>query len=584
MVFTRRNVWANGGDFSDPVLYWYARGVRILRSKPISDPTSWEFLAAIHGFDPVIWHIEGFLTLGEKLPPYWVQSLYWKQCQHGSWYFLPWHRGYLLSFETIVREAIKEAMIQDEKKKKEIEEKKKKNEDIKVEEISYPYSGDYHWTDWALPYWNPADPKDNYLAMKIPPAFTNEYMPDESDNPLYIKQRYGPLVTLPQKIAQGSKDAKNDYEGIKLSLSLKQTLTQPSFVGSSTSSTGFGGLKTSFSHDATAFGQMESSPHNNVHGLVGGSQKIKIGKDKKPLKDENGENIVERRGGLMGDPVTAGLDPLFWLHHANVDRLWEVWANRNPEHKNPYLKKGYSPEELEKNPENAADNRIIQTFNRTQKEWLDGPGERGFMVPLTSGQVWEFRPKDVVKTSELKVDYQYDLSYQYDDISDPLKDTATKPAGTKSELLGSSTTVTGLKEANRTSIQIPIKDPSDETKGVKYSSEHRFFLHLKNITSDKDGRIINVYVNLPKGAPGYDYPDLYAGSISFFGVRQASAGGGLGVTEVFEITDILAKLGFGGMEGAKELKITFIPLNEDTPADDMKVEQVALYRQTCEFK
>ncbi|MFM5980766.1 MAG: tyrosinase family protein [Sphaerospermopsis kisseleviana] len=101
MVFTRRNVWAKNGDFDDPVLYWYARGVRVLRAKPISDPTSWEFLAALHGFDPVIWHVEGFLTLGEKLPPYWVQSLYWKQCQHGSWYFLPWHRGHLLSFETI---------------------------------------------------------------------------------------------------------------------------------------------------------------------------------------------------------------------------------------------------------------------------------------------------------------------------------------------------------------------------------------------------------------------------------------------------------------------------------------------------
>jgi len=86
-----------------------------------------------------------------------------------------------------------------------------------------------------------------------------------------------------------------------------------------------------------------------------------------------------------------------------------------------------------------------------------------------------------------------------------------------------------------------------------------------------------VYVNLPKGAPGYDYPDLYAGSISFFGVRQASAGGGPGVTEVFEVTDIFAKTEFR-TGGSKELKVTFIPLTEDNPADDMKVEQVTLYR------
>ena len=32
-------------------------------------------------------------------------------------------------------------------------------------------------------------------------------------------------------------------------------------------------------------------------------------------------------GGLMGAFATAGLDPLFWMHHANVDRLWETYAN-----------------------------------------------------------------------------------------------------------------------------------------------------------------------------------------------------------------------------------------------------------------
>jgi hypothetical protein len=30
-------------------------------------------------------------------------------------------------------------------------------------------------------------------------------------------------------------------------------------------------------------------------------------------------------GGLMESPSTAGRDPIFWLHHANIDRLWEVW-------------------------------------------------------------------------------------------------------------------------------------------------------------------------------------------------------------------------------------------------------------------
>jgi tyrosinase len=34
--------------------------------------------------------------------------------------------------------------------------------------------------------------------------------------------------------------------------------------------------------------------------------------------------------GLMAHPYTAALDPIFWLHHANVDRLWKVWLHAHP--------------------------------------------------------------------------------------------------------------------------------------------------------------------------------------------------------------------------------------------------------------
>lgn len=30
----------------------------------------------------------------------------------------------------------------------------------------------------------------------------------------------------------------------------------------------------------------------------------------------------------MGDPLTAAEDPIFWLHHANVDRLWNRWIHQ----------------------------------------------------------------------------------------------------------------------------------------------------------------------------------------------------------------------------------------------------------------
>jgi len=34
-------------------------------------------------------------------------------------------------------------------------------------------------------------------------------------------------------------------------------------------------------------------------------------------------------GGTMSDLLTAPADPIFWMHHANVDRLWWEWQQRH---------------------------------------------------------------------------------------------------------------------------------------------------------------------------------------------------------------------------------------------------------------
>jgi len=60
---------------------------------------------------------------------------FWNQCQHGSWYFLPWHRAYLAAFEAIVLDAI-----------------------VKKGGPS----------DWALPYWNYDPTKPGTLKFQFP--------------------------------------------------------------------------------------------------------------------------------------------------------------------------------------------------------------------------------------------------------------------------------------------------------------------------------------------------------------------------------------------------------------------------------
>ena len=43
-------------------------------------------------------------------------------------------------------------------------------------------------------------------------------------------------------------------------------------------------------------------------------------------------------GGTMSSPATSPVDPVFWLHHANLDRLWWDWYNSPAgNHQNPAL-------------------------------------------------------------------------------------------------------------------------------------------------------------------------------------------------------------------------------------------------------
>jgi tyrosinase len=49
--------------------------------------------------------------------------------------------------------------------------------------------------------------------------------------------------------------------------------------------------------------QLEMGPHNLVHGWV---------------------------NGTMSFLTTAPADPLFWMHHAMIDRLWSIWQASHP--------------------------------------------------------------------------------------------------------------------------------------------------------------------------------------------------------------------------------------------------------------
>src|SRR5205085_7943955 len=63
-------------------------------------------------------------------------------------------------------------------------------------------------------------------------------------------------------------------------------------------------------------GALEDQPHNALHVLIGGPR------------------AGACQAGWMTDPNCAALDPIFYLHHSNIDRLWGRWLHLGGTHVN----------------------------------------------------------------------------------------------------------------------------------------------------------------------------------------------------------------------------------------------------------
>ncbi len=57
-------------------------------------------------------------------------------------------------------------------------------------------------------------------------------------------------------------------------------------------------------------------------------------------------NVHTTLSGLMADPNTAAQDPIFWMHHCNIDYIWEKWMDQHkpdlPDAKDPWMTKKFA--------------------------------------------------------------------------------------------------------------------------------------------------------------------------------------------------------------------------------------------------
>ena len=476
-MFERRDVWELSEEKTwHEVIWWYARAVTAMQGRDgmasppedfvPSDPTSWRYLAAIH---------DSFI-LDKSL---WPQGATWNECQHFTWFFLPWHRIYLHYFESVVRQTITDLGGPD---------------------------------DWALPYWDYSDPNKPDVR-RLPPAFREPRIPSRDDpnrddpNPLFVTRR-DPAINRGRKLVAENVRIRGAMAAKKFSRSAPPW--------------GFGGPATGWSHIGSVSGRLENTPHGTVHGDV---------------------------GGLMSGFQTAARDPIFWLHHANIDRLWEVWL--------------------------ALEDRENPTGSKADP-WLN----KSFKVG-GGASVLTLRVREVLNTR------QPPLTYFYSNTSLPeparaavlaarpatdsrFAEEESVPEDIPPEMVGASENSVPLA-ATPTEVEVAVEAPSGPAlrEGAEGAQPRNVYLQVENVRG-KEFAANNymVHVNLPPGAdPATDpttYEDRHVGQVSMFGARVASESdeehSGSGLTFSFDITELVQRLQEAGEWDPERLRLTFTPV------------------------
>jgi polyphenol oxidase len=241
-------------------------------------------------------------------------------------------------------------------------------------------------------------------------------------------------------------------------------------------------------------GSVESVPHNPVHNWTGDP------------RQPNGED--------MGNFYSAGRDPIFFAHHANIDRLWDVWRGLRP--------------------------GVNTDF--ADADWLDA----AFLFYDEEARPVRVRVRDCLDPAAMGYAYQ-DVGLPWLDAK-PAKKSAVTPApaaGALPATLGETVRVTVTRP--RVSRTRKEKDEEEEVlivEGIEIAD------HFKFVKFD-------VLVNEPQSGAGMA-TDYCAGSVALTPhmVRQNKKKGSVKTVARFGVCDLMDNI---GADGDKTVVVSLVP-------------------------
>lgn len=246
---------------------------------------------------------------------------------------------------------------------------------------------------------------------------------------------------------------------------------------------------------------LEGTPHGVVHGTIGGG---------------------------MGSFQRAGRDPVFWLHHCNIDRLWNRWISQGGGRTNPVGDASWM-------------NTLFTFFDET-----------GTQVQMSGSQV-------VNAASQLN--YCYDEERRYIFKFDPrlivikqwLRDILA--ASVRMELSAKvARIVLKLDDKARAEISKAIAVRANDPKAPQ------LILDFEGVEGKAPEGYFEVYANLPAGLQNPDYRSpYYVGNLHFFGLDSEHSGQGHEKPQFrMRLTNHLRRMSARKLLNDKELTLTFV--------------------------
>ena len=252
---------------------------------------------------------------------------------------------------------------------------------------------------------------------------------------------------------------------------------------------------------STDHGAMESQAHDLVHDAVGGDD------------------------GNIGDPRTAAHDPIFWLHHANVDRLWNRWLD---------IAGHYLPDQM------------------ADKDWYDQEfpyyDENGNKAVVSVSKILELAASEA----------RYDDDRRFLVAAQPPKEKSVP----KLLVVGKAKPSLSLStKPFKTDLQLTDdakpKLMAALTAAPTTAVPPVVLLRIEGIKPNKDARMTFEVFLMKKGDE--TSKKSYVGTISFFGRRDDHEHGDKGFTQGFDVTRIVQAIQSESKGKLPDLAMAILP-------------------------